>query len=168
MKRFLLIIAILIPLSIQARTPYKRVSPTHVASIIKACRHYKGAEVVSIGRLGTGVIKGAMRIAAMDDSKTRETLKLIKGVHSVAFLDYGECSYSDKEEISRKVATILSGTDKILEANDNGEKVTIYGVANDDSGDIGDFILFAPSECTLICLLGTISMDAVSKLAFND
>ena len=34
--------------------------------------------------------------------------------------------------------------------------------------EVREFVLFSPSDCMLMCVFGTISMDALAKLAFND
>ena len=40
----------------------------------------------------------------------------------------------------------------------------IYGVFDEQSGTVQDFVLYAPSDCALICLFGSISMDAIAQL----
>ena len=50
----------------------------------------------------------------------------------------------------------------------NGEKMRIYGVMDEKTNEVKDFVLYAPSDCSLICLFGTLSMDAMAKIASND
>ncbi len=44
----------------------------------------------------------------------------------------------------------------------------IYGVVDESADSVKDFVLYTPSDCALICIFGSISMDAVAKIASND
>ena len=69
--------ALLVPLAAFAAEPAKSVSRTEIASIISEFRHYDGVEVIKLGRLATGALKGVVSAAGMTDPDTREALKMI-------------------------------------------------------------------------------------------
>lgn len=168
MKRLLLVISILIPLSALAGNPGKTVSKTRVMAVISECRRYEGADVVRLGRLATAALKGAVRVASAGDPEAREALKLMKGIHSISIIDFGDCSSADKARISGKLERALSGSEMLMEASDSGERMRIYGLVDEKADKVRDFVLYSPSDCSLICIFGSISLDTVAKLASND
>lgn len=168
MKRILLILSLLLPVAAFAGTPQKTISKAGISAVISECRHYEGAEVVSLGRFATAAMKGVIRIAAKDDPDAREAISVMKGVHGISVLDFEDCSEKDKARIIKQLDKILSGSDMLMEASDNGEKMRIYGVMDEKTNEVKDFVLYAPSDCSLICLFGTLSMDAMAKIASND
>ena len=48
-----------------------------------------------------------------------------------------------------------------MEIKDGGDMCRIYGVVDDAADKLSNFVLYDPSDCTLICLFGTIPMSAV-------
>lgn len=165
MKRLLFIIAVLVPLAGFAKTPQKALSKSGIMTAISECKGYQGAEGVHLGRVATSAIKGIMRIAATGDKDAAEALSLMKGVNGISVLDYEDCSASDKASITKRLSSLFSGIDPIIEMVDEGEKTSIYAIVGDKGGTVKDFVLYSPSEESLVCLFGTISVDAVVKLA---
>lgn len=168
MKRFLLIISILLSLPALAATQGKTVSKTNLTAALAECRSYEGVELVKLGRAATAALKGAIRLAAIDEPDAREALRLMKGIHGITVMDYEDCSGANRELISRKLEKALSGSDLLIEASDGGDRMRIYGVVDGKSDKVRDFVLYSPSDCALICVFGSISMDAVAKIAAND
>ena len=168
MKRLVLLFCILLSLPAFARTPAKTVSKTHITAAIAECRLYSGTEMVRLGRLSTAALKGVIRLAALDDPDARKALGLMKGIHGITVLDYADCKAEDREAISGKLERALSGSEMLMEASDEGEKMKIYGLVDDQMESVRDFVLFSPTDCSLICLFGSIPMEALEKVASHD
>lgn len=168
MKHILLILSLFLPVASFAGTPWKTVSRTGVSAVISECRHYEGAELVSLGRVATAAMKGVIRIASKDDPDARDVLSIVKGIHGISVFNFEDCSEKDRARIIKKLDRTLSGSEMLMEAGDSGEKVRIYGVVDEKTDKVKDFVLYAPSDCSLICLFGTLSMDVIAKLASND
>ena len=168
LKRLLLIFCILFPVATMASTPVKRVSKSRITSFMSECRHYDGVEVVRLGRITTGALRGVIRLAAVGDPDARNALRLMKGVNGVAVFDFEDCSEYDKSRITRRLDRILSGSEVLMEASDGGDKMRIYGVVDETADKVRDFVLYTPSDCALICIFGSISLDAVARIASND
>ena len=168
MKRLVLIISILLYVPAFAATQGNTVSKSGITSVINECRSIEGAELVRLGRVATAALKVTLRTAAIGDRDAREALSVMKGIKGITVLDFEDCSVADKARIARKLERTLSGSEMLMEANDGGDKMMIYGVVDEKSGTVGDFVLYSPSDCALVCLFGTISMDAVAKLASDD
>ena len=124
--------------------------------------------MVELGRAATAALKGAIRLATINDPDGREVLKLMKGIRSITVLNYEDCSQSDRDKISRKLERALSGSEVLIEASDGGEKMRIYGLVDEKTDKVRDFVMYTPSDCALICIFGSISMDAIAKIASND
>ena len=165
MKRLLLIISILIPFSAYAGGSVSRARINHIVSECRAC---EGSEVVHVGWLGTAAIRGIIRLSAMDDPDAREALTLLRGVRSLSVVDFEGCSESDKARLRSRINAALSNDEMLIEVADGQDKMRIYGVVNEKTESVRDFVLYTPGDCALICLFGTLPIDTVSKIAAND
>lgn len=168
MKRLLLIFLVLIPVSAFAGKKEKTVSSDRIATVISNCRRIEGVELVKLGPIATAALKGIVRLSSIDDPDAREALTLMNGIHGVTVMDYDSCSNADKERINGRLEKALSGSDMLMEASDSENKMRLYGVMDKKTDKVRNFVLFSPSDCALICIFGSISMDAVAKLASND
>jgi hypothetical protein len=168
MKRILLIISIILLPQALVCAQGKTISKTQLTATVSGCRQYEGAELVKLGRLATAALKKTIRLSSANDSDARQVLSLMKGIREMAILDYSDCSENDKESISRKLERALSGGEMLMEASDEGGKMRIYGVVDDKTDTVRDFVMYAPSDCALICIFGSISLKTVAKMASND
>jgi len=168
MKRFILIIGILLPTLAGAVGIRESISRQQISSLISDCRNYEGAELVQLGRITTGALKGALRIASISDSEVRDILQLTKGIKSISVFDFDNCSDHHKDIIITRIDKILSGRELLMEAKDGRDRFTIYGVIDDEGGTVQDFIMYAPQDCALICLFGTIPVEKAIHIINND
>ena len=169
MNRLLLIISIfLASQSAFTGNSGKTVSKASITSIITDCRDYEGAELVHLGRIATGALKFAVRLSSIDDPDAREALKVMQGIHGITVFDFSSCSAADKQRITRQIKRSLDGSEKLMEVNGDGDKMSIYGVVDDEADTIRDFVLYTPFDSALICIFGSISMEALTKIASDD
>ena len=168
MKKLLLILGLMVPMLAAAATFGNRASKNRIGSFIADCRHYEGAEVVHLGSFATSLGKGILKIVSIDDPEAREMLKMIKDVRSLYVLSYENCSKSVHAKVNSRLEKMLEGSQMLMEAKDGDDKMRIYGIVDEDGEKVSDFILHTPSECAVICILGSISTEAVAKLALND
>ena len=144
------------------------ISRQQIRSLISECRNIEGADVVQMGRLGTAAVKGAIRLAALSDSDARNLCRLTKGIKGISVFDFEGCCDADKNYILTRLDRILAGGEVLMEMRDEGETVTIYGVVDDRGDEIRDFILYAPADCALICLFGSIPTEKIVHIVNND
>lgn len=168
MKRLVLIFSILLSVSAGAATTGKTVSKARITATILECRGYSGTEMVNLGRIKTAALKGVLRLTSINDPDAREVLRHMKGIRGITILDFEGCSGADKARISKKLERALSGSEMLMEAKDQGEKMQIYGVVDENTDVARDFVLYAPSDCALICIFGSISMDTIVRIVSND
>ena len=158
-KRLLLIVFVLCPLAAGAVTVKDRLRSAQVKALVAECRSYEGAEVINAGRLITGAIKGAIRLASVEDDGVREIAKLIGGVKSISILDFEDCSPRDKNAICSRIERVFKGIEPLMEVRDDGDLLLIYGVVNEAATKLRDFIVYSPGNGNLICLFGSIDTD---------
>lgn len=168
MKKLFLIFGLMVPMLASAATFGNRANDKRIGNFIADCRSYEGAEVVHLGSFATSIGKGVLKIASIDDPEANEVLELIKDVRSLYVFNYEDCSKSVKEKVNGRLQKMLVGSQVLLEAKDGEDKVVIYGIVDEEEGKIKDFILHTPSECAVICILGSISADALAKLALDE
>ena len=168
MKRILLIISVFIPFLAFAASPGKTVPRTRIAAVLSECRNYEGIELIRLGRFKTAALKGIAHIAAIDNPDVRSALDLMRGIYSLSVLDYGDCAGADKERINRALERALHGGEMLMEARDGDDKMSIYGLLDSQTDQVRDFVLYSPSECALICIFGSISLETVAKISSHD
>ena len=122
-------------------------------------------DIVSIGSLGISVIKLGTRMSGEDAEEMRMARSLFKGIKKLMIVSYDECPVELRERFNRKVARTLNGCELLIEAKDEGEKVSIYGTSSRDGSKISDIVLFAPDDGALMCFFGTIDAARLGELA---
>ena len=166
MKRLFLYFLLLLPLAAAAASPEGRVPKTRISTFLSEYRHCEGVEVVRLGRVSTAALKGVIRVAARkeNDPDARDFLKLMRHVKSLYVFEYEDCKPALRDKISRRLNRLLTDSDLLMEANDGGERMQIYGLYDERTEAVRDFVLFSPSDCTLVCLFGSIPMETVSNI----
>jgi hypothetical protein len=168
MKRIFFFLLLLVPMAAMAGSPEGRIPKSKLSAFISEYRHCEGVEVVKLGPLATGAVKGVVRVASIGDRDAREARQLMKGLKSLYVFDYGSCQPAIRERISRRLNRIFRNTELLMEVTDEGDQMQIYGLYDERTNVVRDFVLYTPSECALICLFGSISMDTVSRMMNND
>lgn len=136
--------------------------PAKVYNLVNQYKHNEGFEVVSLGRLGTTLLKGVISLSASEmDAEDKAALKVFTDIKRVVIVDFEDVQPSVKEHFSRKVEKILDDMELILEASEDGDHVRIYGV--EDGSRVKDCILYS-SDGALIITEGGIDFDKVARL----
>ena len=165
MKKYVLILLLLLPLTASAARPQKKVSQREVASIVSEFRHCDGVEVMRLGWLGTALVKGVAVHIDDEDGDMREIRQALRGIKGVTVMEYDGASPEIRERVSRRLARVLDKREVLMEVKDDGKKVQIFGVLDEATGLVRDIIFHAPGEGALICMFGSLPMDVVGKIA---
>lgn len=170
MKRILLLFLLaLLPLAASAGKPAARTaSKSKLAAVVSEFRGYDGVEVVKLGWLGTAAVKSVVRMAAKSDPDAKQALDVVRGVKRFTVLEYDGCTPAVRERITRRLDQALHGSELLMEAKDGSERVQMFGVVDDATGEVRDFVMHAPSSHALICIFGSIPMESVAKVLSDD
>ena len=168
MKRIIILLAILMPIVSQAASATDKLTKARITACISDYSNCQGVEIVRLGRFATGAIKGAARVAALRDRDVRKALKMMKGIKSISIFDYESCNEASRMAITERLDGILSESEVLMEAKDGDDRMRIYGIIDESGNSINDFILYAPNDCALICIFGSIQTDKLVHIVDND
>lgn len=137
---------------------------SQIMTLMSDFSDYEGFETVQVGGIGTRLIKKFLSSAIdRNDPEERAVLDLIKGVNRIAIFEYSGCDGAVKDKLNKKLGRLLPDDNLLIDVKSDGTSAHIYGLVS-DSGDLEDLILHAPEENAVICLFGSISMEAISQL----
>jgi len=126
-----------------------------------------GFSLVYVGRMGLNMLK-LLAAFNSDDEEVRMLRKLTSKVRKVMVVDYENGPQKARERFSRAMAKELDGNELVMEVKDGGETMRIYGTTSKDGESVEDVVVFAPEDCTMVCLFGSIKLDDVAKLIDMD
>lgn len=163
-KSSIILLLLVIPLMLTAGNGGETVHKGKIVSLVDQYRDVEGFEVINVGSVGTSLAKLIAGFVSLGDEDVRELLRLVKGVNRLAVVDYEDCDGRVRREFSGKLEKALSDSEMLLEVKDGSETVRIFGVTSEDGEEVKDFVLYAPDGCALVCLFGSISMEAVASM----
>ena len=132
-----------------------------VQNLVDQYKDYDGFEVVSLGRVGTSLIKGVVKVSADMDEEDRKALKVFSGIKRLTIVGFEDAQQQVKDRFAKKLDKILEDMELIMEINDSGECVRFYGV--EDGSSIKDCIMYS-SNCALIITEGAIDLEKMGQL----
>ena len=138
MKKFLLILTLLVPLAASAAEPAKSVSRSAIASIVSEFRHYDGVEVVKLGRLATGALKGVVSAVGITDPDTREALKLMEGLRGLTVVEYEDAPSDIRYRMDRRIERALQKCELLMEAKEDDGVMRMFGSVHADEYAVRD------------------------------
>lgn len=167
MKKYIsiLILAALVSamcLQMEAEAKKKEVKTSDIVELVSDYRSEDGFEAVVVGKFAMGLVKSLAKMSM--DKEDRDALKVISGIKKVVVAEYEDAAPETRDEFNKKATALLDKAEKILEAKDDGDTVHIYGTLAKSGEAISDIIIHVPTESTLVCLLGSISANDISKL----
>ena len=132
---------------------------TDTKSIINTISNYKnvsGVEIVSVGKLGLGLVK-----------EEKAVLALLNGVNKLVVVTYEDATEEKRNELNTQLSELFNNVEKVLEFKDEEETVNIYGTSSKNGKSINDLMIFIPKDFTLICALGSIKTEKIADLIKN-
>lgn len=164
-KIFVLILVSFLSLSIMsAKSSPDEKSRAELAQTIKEFSSDPDIEIVEIGSLGTSLLKTIAKWGAIGDKDAQMAMSLMKNLKKISIVDYSSCKQDVKDRFTSKVTRLLSEDNLLIEAKDGSDSMRIYATEDDKKNALKDLILFSPGNDALICLYGSVSMEAISKI----
>lgn len=165
-KMVVVMLLILASAAVFAKSGENAVRQEKLLELISEYSEKKNFNVIRISSFGASAIKGVLRAAsAFDgDKDLKDTLEVIKGIRGGVIVKYGDCSEAVRRGFDRRLGELLENCDVLFEAKDGEDMIRMYGVIDENAEDVKDFILYIPSDAALMCLFGTIKLDAVAKI----
>ncbi len=143
---------------------------SQLAKLSKEYDKVEGFEVTKVGGFMMDVMKLAMKSGDKDELEIDESevddvksaYEIMKDVKGMLMVDYEDASAADKAKFCSRVEAILSqSTDVLMETNEEGETVKMYGKIEDEA-TVRDLIIYTPDA--LVCFNGKIAVSEAMKM----
>ena len=131
--------------------------------LIREFRSNDGFHSFGLGRLGTGLAKGILKIALAADTD-EEALRIcncFNRISSVRLTLYEECEDGIRDDFNRRMSRLLDRYELLMEIKDSRDRISLF------SGS-GAYYMFIPSEYVMIKFTGTIDTEALMKIAVKN
>lgn len=142
---------------------------TSLKSVIRKYSDCEGIDVVTLGKIGTSLLKNLVRVSMMDeirDPDARAILSLIRDIKGVTIMDYDDAPRHVRNAINAEIGAIFSQRDNLLmEIKDDGEDMYIFSETDRGGSEFRDIVLYTPSDGAIIWIKGRVSTEAIAKLA---
>lgn len=139
------------------------VNTRRVISAIRDYRYEPGFEVVSVGKFWMGLTRIAAGLA-VETEEERRALSILNNIDKIVVVDYEDASEAKRRAFDSRLSRLLDRAEKIIEVKDEEDIVNIYGTSVNDAESIDDLIIYIPEDCTLVCILGSISAEKIADL----
>lgn len=139
-------------------------TPEKVQTLINEYRHQDGFDTISIGPLGMSLMKGIIRFSDEVDDEDLAVLRSFNSIRRVTIVDFEEADETARSRFTRKVEKLLARMELILEAKDDGDRLSIYGI--DDGDKVRDCVLYSP-DGMLICVKGAVNLEQLLEQAHD-
>lgn len=132
-------------------------------NLIHEFRGNEGFHTISLGRLGTGLAKGILKmvLAADTDEEALRVCNCFRRISSVRVTVYEECDDSIKKNFNRRMSGILDRCELLMDIKDNRDRISLF------SGS-GAYYMFIPNECVMIRFTGRIDTEALMEIAVKN
>ncbi len=167
MKRtilFLIAAAISAGICLNTFAQTTRAKSEEIIAMLHSYGDKDGFEMVTIGKFGINIAKIFAKRSAETKEEKQEILEFMDGLQQMVVLDFEDAASGMKAEFKAKISDFLKMSEKIVEIKDHGESMNIYGSSSNDGEAIDDLIIYAPDDCALICLFGTISARTIAEM----
>ena len=162
LKHILTIALLMLPvLAASARSVSKAGIRQQLSSLVRDFKHEEDFNAINLGPFASSIVKGIIGSASDSDEDMKQFVKAVKGIRSFTVVDYEDCSSKVKAQVQSRVEYMLSGMTVLIETKDGGDVVKICGEVSEDGSTVSDIIIYT-SDCALIYLRGTISMDRLA------
>ena len=162
----IIMLAVLLTTPVSCKSPAANKVKVDAGATEKLVNKYTGKdgfEVMSFGGIAMGLMK-MLANATAGSAEDKEALNVLSGISKFVVVEYEGASDSDKQAFRKEAALLLDGAEKIMEVNDSGEKVEIYGTLSKDGEKINDVIINIPEECNMICFFGKVNLKDLGML----
>ena len=136
------------------------VKPAETLSLKQVIKKYKNVKKVDYLKVDGFLLTVAKAGMKADDEMPAEALDALKCIHIMALDD---SSSELRHSFRTDMAAALSGSEMILEAQDEEDKVGIY-VGKMDGQYFEDFIVYESDDCDLIVMQGKFPLSALQRM----
>ena len=136
------------------------VKPAETLSLKQVIKKYKNVKKVDYLKVDGFLLTVAKAGMKADDEMPAEAVDALKCIH---ILSLDDSSSELRHSFRTDMAAALSGSEMILEAQDEEDKIEIY-VGKMDGQYFEDFIVYESDDCDLIVMQGKFPLSALQRM----
>ena len=136
------------------------VKPAETLSLKQVIKKYKNVKKVDYLKVDGFLLTVAKAGMKADDEMPAEAVDALKCIH---ILSLDDSSSELRHSFRTDMAAALSGSEMILEAQDEEDKIGIY-VGKMDGQYFEDFIVYESDDCDLIVMQGKFPLSALQRM----
>lgn len=136
------------------------VKPAETLSLKQVIKKYKKVKKVDYLKVDGFLLTVAKAGMKADDEMPAEAVDALKCIHIISLDD---SSSELRHSFRTDMAAALSGSEMILEAQDEEDKIGIY-VGKMDGQYFEDFIVYESDDCDLIVMQGKFPLSALQRM----
>lgn len=136
------------------------VKPAETLSLKQVIKKYKKVKKVDYLKVDGFLLTVAKAGMKADDEMPAEAVDALKCIHIISLDD---SSSELRHSFRTDMAKALSGSEMILEAQDEEDKIGIY-VGKMDGQYFEDFIVYESDDCDLIVMQGKFPLSALQRM----
>ena len=136
------------------------VKPAETLSLKQVIKKYKNVKKVDYLKVDGFLLTVAKAGMKADDEMPAEAVDALKCIHIISLDD---SSSELRRSFRTDMAAALSGSEMILEAQDEEDKIGIY-VGKMDGQYFEDFIVYESDDCDLIVMQGKFPLSALQRM----
>ena len=136
------------------------VKPAETLSLKQVIKKYKNVKKVDYLKVDGFLLTVAKAGMKADDEMPAEAVDALKCIHIISLDD---SSSELRHSFRTDMAAALSGSEMILEAQDEDDKIGIY-VGKMDGQYFEDFIVYESDDCDLIVMQGKFPLSALQRM----
>ena len=136
------------------------VKPAETLSLKQVIKKYKNVKKVDYLKVDGFLLTVAKAGMKADDEMPAEAVDALKCIHIISLDD---SSSELRHSFRTDMAAALSGSEMILEAQDEEDKIGIY-VGKMDGQYFEDFIVYESDDCDLIVMQGKFPLSALQRM----
>ena len=163
MKKIIFVTLSLLTASFVSIAANRNTDKKNILNTISDYKEIPGVEVISVGKLGLGLVKSITNLSA-ESKEEKAILALLNGINKLVVVSYEDATVEKQKELNTQLSELFNNVEKILEFKDEEETVNIYGTSSNNGKSINDLMIFIPKDFTLICALGSIKAEKIADL----
>ena len=136
------------------------VKPAETLSLKQVIKKYKNVKKVDYLKVDGFLLTVAKAGMKADDEMPAEAVDALKCIHIISLDD---SSSELRHSFRTDMAAALSGSEMILEAQDEEDKIGIY-VGKMDGQYFEDFIVYESDDCDLIVMQGKFPLSTLQRM----
>lgn len=141
---------------------------SEVRRLIKEFDRKDGVETVNLGSFAVSLIRKVAKAEVSDDDEAMTAVRAMDKLTGLTIVDMEDSGSAVRDEFRRRFTALMGEENILMSVKDDGDDVFFYGITSKDGKTVDDLIIYTPTDGDLICLWGSIGIEALAGLAASE